>query len=307
MKVLITGSSGLVGLALIESLAANGHEVIRLLRKDFSEDSPVWDPENGVIDLADVRDIAAVVHLAGENIAEGRWNDKKKENILSSRVRGTKLLAGFFAASDHKPRIIVSASATGVYGDRGEEFLDETNGPGNGFLADVCKQWEEATAPAVDAGIRVANVRLGIVLSTAGGALKKMLLPFRMGLGGVIGSGKQYMSWVSIEDVTGMIQYVIANESMRGPVNLVSPDAVSNREFTKTLGRVLHRPTIFPLPVFAARIAFGEMADELLLASTRVLPKKLTDSGYKFRHPELGEAFEQLLKKVVISRISKRY
>ena len=307
MKVLITGSSGLVGLALIESLAANGHEVIRLLRKDFSEDSPVWDPENGVIDLADVRDIAAVVHLAGENIAEGPWNDKKKENILSSRVRGTKVLAGFFAASDHKPRIIVSASATGVYGDRGEEFLDETNGPGNGFLADVCKQWEEATAPAVDAGIRVANVRLGIVLSTAGGALKKMLLPFRMGLGGVIGSGKQYMSWVSIEDVTGMIQYVIANESMRGPVNLVSPDAVSNREFTKTLGRVLHRPTIFPLPVFAARIAFGEMADELLLASTRVLPKKLTDSGYKFRHPELGEAFEQLLKKVVISRISKRY
>ena len=307
MKVLITGSSGLVGLALIESLAANGHEVIRLLRKDFSEDSPVWDPENGVIDLADVRDIAAVVHLAGENIAEGRWNDKKKENILSSRVRGTKLLAGVFAASDHKPRIIVSASATGVYGDRGEEFLDETNGPGNGFLADVCKQWEEATAPAVDAGLRVANVRLGIVLSTAGGALKKMLLPFRMGLGGVIGSGKQYMSWVSIEDVTGMIQYVIANESMRGPVNLVSPDAVSNREFTKTLGRVLHRPTIFPLPVFAARIAFGEMADELLLASTRVLPKKLTDSGYKFRHPELGEAFEQLLKKVVISRISKRY
>jgi uncharacterized protein (TIGR01777 family) len=297
MKVLITGSSGLIGSALIESMAANGHEVIRLLRKDFAEDSPVWDPENGVIDLADVKDIAAVVHLAGDNIAEGRWNDQKKDCILNSRVKGTKLLAGFFAASAHKPRIIVSASAVGVYGDRGVELVDETSEPGNGFLADVCKQWEEATASAVDAGIRVVNIRLGVVLSTAGGALKRMFLPFRMGLGGVIGSGKQYISWVSIDDVTGMIQYVIANESMRGPVNLVSPNAVSNREFTKTLGQVLHRPPIFPLPAFAARIAFGEMADELLLAGTRVVPKKLTDSGYKFRHPKLGEAFEHLLKK----------
>jgi len=296
MKVLITGSSGQVGSALIESLVANGHEVIRLLRKDFAEDSPVWDPENGVIELADVKDIAAVVHLAGDNIAEGRWNDQKKDNILSSRVRGTKLLAGFFAASDHKPRIIVSASAVGVYGDRGEEFVDETSEPGNGFLADVCKQWEEATALAVDAGIRVVNIRLGLVLSTVGGALKRMLLPFRMGLGGVIGSGKQYMSWVTIDDVTGMIQYIIANESMRGPVNLVSPKAITNREFTKTLGRVLHRPTIFPLPAFAARIAFGEMANELLLAGTRVIPRKLKDSGYKFRHPELGTALEHLLK-----------
>ena len=297
MKVLITGSSGLIGSALIESLAANGHEVIRLLRKKFAEDSPVWDPENGVIDLADVRGIAAVVHLAGDNIAEGRWNSQKKGRILNSRVIGTKLLAEFFAASDHKPHIIVSASAVGVYGDRGEERVDETSGPGNGFLADVCKQWEGATASAVDAGIRVANVRFGVVLSTAGGALKSMLLPFRMGVGGVIGTGKQYMSWVSIDDVVGMIQYVIANDSMQGPVNLVAPTAVSNREFTKTLGRVLHRPTIFPMPAFAARIAFGELANELLLASTCVLPKKLMDSGYKFRHPELGEAFEHLLKK----------
>jgi len=297
MKVLITGSSGLIGSALIESLAANGHEVIRLLRKKFAEDSPVWDPENGVIDLADVRGIAAVVHLAGDNIAEGRWNGKKKERILNSRVIGTKLLAQFFAASDHKPQVIVSASAVGIYGDRGEELVDENSGPGNGFLADVCKEWEGATASAVDGGIRVVNVRLGVVLSTAGGALKKMLLPFRMGMGGVIGTGKQYMSWASIDDVGGMIQYVLANDSMRGPVNLVAPNAVCNREFTKTLGRVLHRPTIFPMPAFAARIAFGEMANELLLPSTRVQPKKLMDSGYKFRHPELGEAFEHLLKK----------
>ena len=296
MKVLITGSSGLIGSVLIESLASNGHEVVRLLRKKFAKDSPVWDPENDVIDLADVRDIAAVVHLAGDNIAEGRWNDRKKWGIRNSRVRGTKLLAEFFAASEHKPRIIVSASAVGVYGDRGEELVDETSEPGNGFLADVCQQWEGATASAVDAGIRVANVRFGLVLSTAGGALKKMLLPFRMGLGGVIGGGKQYMSWVSIDDVVGMIQYVIGNDSMRGPVNLVSPHAVSNHEFTKTLGRVLHRPTIFPMPAFAARLAFGEMANELLLSSTRAIPKKLMNSGYKFRHPELGEAFEHLLK-----------
>jgi hypothetical protein len=296
MKVLITGSSGLIGSVLIESLASNGHEVIRLLRKKFAKDSPVWDPENDVIDLGDVREIAAVVHLAGDNIAEGRWNDRKKGRIRNSRVRGTKLLAEFFAASEHKPRIIVSASAVGVYGDRGEELVDETSEPGNGFLADVCQQWEEATASAVDVGIRVANVRFGVVLSTAGGALKKMLLPFRMGLGGVIGGGKQYMSWVSIDDVVGMIQYVIGNDSMRGPVNLVSPHAVSNHEFTKTLGRVLHRPTIFPMPAFAARLAFGEMANELLLSSTRAVPKKLMNSGYKFRHPELGEAFEHLLK-----------
>lgn len=298
MKVLITGSSGLIGSALIESLAANGHEVIRLLRKKFAKDSPFWDPENGVVKLDDVGDIVAVVHLAGDNIAEGRWNDRKKGRILNSRVRGTKLLSEFFSASNHRPRVIVSASAVGFYGDRGEELVDETSGPGNGFLADVCKQWEGATSSAVDAGIRVVNVRFGVVLSAAGGALKKMLLPFRMGLGGVIGTGEQYMSWVSIDDVVGMIQYVIENDSMRGPVNLVAPNSVSNREFTKTLGRVLRRPAIFPMPAFAARIAFGEMADELLLSSTRVLPRKLTDSGYKFRHPELGDALEHLLKEV---------
>ena len=297
MKVLITGSSGLIVSALTESLEANGHEVIRLLRKKLDDKSPAWDPENSVIDLGDVTGIDAVIHLAGENIAAGRWNAQKKERILSTRVKGTKLLAEFFAASDHKPRIIISASAVGIYGDRGEELVDETSEPGNGFLAGVCKQWEQATTPAVDAGIRVANVRFGMILSTSGGALKKMLGPFRMGLGGIIGNGKQYVSWVSIDDVVEMIQYIIMNDSMRGPINLVSPNAVSNREFTKTLGRVLHRPTIFPVPAFAARIAFGEMANELLLTSTRVQPTKLMDSDYKFRHAELGEALKHLLKK----------
>lgn len=297
MKVLITGSSGLVGSALIKSLGVNGHEVIRLRREKDDLNSPWWDPENGILNLGDVRGIDVVVHLAGDNIAEGRWNRQKKERILNSRVQGTKLLAEFFAASEHKPEVVVSASAIGFYGDRGEELLDETREAGKGFVADVCQQWEGATASAVNAGIRVANVRFGVVLSAAGGALKKMLLPFKMGIGGVIGSGNQYMSWVSIDDVVGAIQYILTNDSMKGPVNLVAPNAVNNREFTKTLGRALHRPTIFPMPAFAAQLAFGEMANELLLSSTRVVPKKLLDSGYTFRHPELGVTFESLLKK----------
>ncbi|MEI7948076.1 MAG: TIGR01777 family oxidoreductase [bacterium] len=295
MKVLITGSSGLIGSALTECLSANSHEVVRLLRHNVLEGSPFWDPERGVVNLADVRDIDAVVHLAGDSIAEGRWNERKKARILDSRVRGTQLLAEFFAASQNKPRIIVAASAIGIYGDRGDALLDETSAPGTGFLADVVKQWEGATSAASDAGIRVANVRLGVVLSAAGGALKKMLLPFRMGLGGVIGSGKQYMSWVGLDDVVEMIQHVIVNDSLQGPVNLVSPNAISNREFTRLLGHALHRPALFPMPAFAARIAFGEMADDLLLASTRVVPKKLMASRYTFRHPHLEELLKHIL------------
>jgi uncharacterized protein (TIGR01777 family) len=295
MKVLITGSSGLIGSALTDSLSSNSHEVVRLLRHNVLEGSPFWDPEHGVVNLADVRDIDAVVHLAGDSIAEGRWDERKKARILDSRVRGTKLLAEFFATSQNKPRIIVSASAIGIYGDRGDALVDETSAPGTGFLADVVKQWEEATVAAADAGIRVASVRLGVVLSAAGGALKKVLLPFRMGLGGVIGSGKQYMSWVGLDDVVEMIQHVIVNDLLQGPVNLVSPNAISNREFTRLLGHALHRPTLFPMPSFAARIAFGEMADDLLLASTRVVPKKLMESGYTFRYPNLEEMLKHIL------------
>jgi uncharacterized protein (TIGR01777 family) len=295
MKVLITGSSGLIGSALTDSLSSNSHEVVRLLRHNVLEGSPFWDPEHGVVNLADVRDIDAVVHLAGDSIAEGRWDERKKARILDSRVRGTKLLAEFFATSQNKPRIIVSASAIGIYGDRGDALVDETSAPGTGFLADVVKQWEEATVAAADAGIRVASVRLGVVLSAAGGALKKVLLPFRMGLGGVIGSGKQYMSWVGLDDVVEMIQHVIVNDLLQGPVNLVSPNAISNREFTRLLGHALHRPTLFPMPAFAVRIAFGEMADDLLLASTRVVPKKLMESGYTFRYPNLEEMLKHIL------------
>jgi len=295
MKMLVTGSSGLVGTALNKAASSDGHEVICLRRASSAKDSPDWNPETNFIDLADTENIAAVVHLAGENIAEGRWNDKKKSRILDSRVNGTKLLAEYFANAEHKPSIIVSASAIGIYGDRGDEPLDETSNSGTGYLADVCKQWEEATSAAVDAGIRVVNMRLGVVLSKSGGALKKMLLPFKLGLGGVIGTGKQYMSWVSIQDVTGMIQFVIANDSISSAVNLVSPNPISNHGFTKILGRALHRPTIFPMPSFIARLAFGEMANDLLLSSARVVPQKLIDGGYTFQHPELKDAFAHIL------------
>ena len=296
MKVLVTGASGLIGSALSKFLTAGGHSVIRLQRKNFEPESPVWDLENCINDLARNREKYAVVHLAGENIADGRWSKKKKDRILNSRVHGTKFLAAYFAGTDFKPELIISASAVGFYGERGTEIIDESFASGSGFLAGVCQQWEDSANIAEDAGIRVVNARFGAVLSSSGGALRKMLLPFKMGLGGIIGSGEQYFSWVSIDDAVRIIQHIIADDSIRGPVNFAAPNAVSNREFTKTLGRVLRRPTILPLPAFAARLAFGEMAEELLLTSTRVYPKKIIEFGYKFLHPELGEALKHILK-----------
>ena len=296
MKVLVTGASGLIGSALSKFLTAGGHSVIRLQRKNFEPESPVWDLENCINDLARNREKYAVVHLAGENIADGRWSKKKKDRILNSRVHGTKFLAAYFAGTDFKPELIISASAVGFYGERGTEIIDESFASGSGFLAGVCQQWEDSVYIAEEAGIRVVNARFGAVLSSSGGALRKMLLPFKMGLGGIIGSGEQYFSWVSIDDAVRIIQHIIADDSIRGPVNFAAPNAVSNREFTKTLGRVLRRPTILPLPAFAARLAFGEMAEELLLTSTRVYPKKIVEFGYKFLHPELGEALKHILK-----------
>lgn len=296
MKVLVTGSSGLIGRALTASLEADGNTVLRLPRKPPSAGAPYWDPDRSIIALADIGDLDAVVHLAGDNISQGRWTAQKKARILGSRVSGTKLLAEHFAASRHKPKVFVSASAIGVYGDRGNELLDETSPPGKGFLADVGRQCEAACAAATEAGIRVVNLRLGIVLSEKGGALEKMLPPFKLGLGGVLGSGSQFFSWVSIADVVRMIRHVIAAESLSGPVNLVAPNAVTNLEFTKTLGQVLRRPTLLAIPAFAARLAFGEMADEALLSSTRVRPKKMLDSGYEFLHPDLAGALERLLR-----------
>jgi len=300
MKVVLTGSSGLVGSALIPVLTSGGHEVVRLVRSQpRPEASEVrWDPETGEIDPAALEGVDAAVHLAGESIAAGRWTTSRKARILESRVKGTRLLVETLAGLGQRPKVLVSASAVGYYGDRGEERLTEDSGSGSAFfLANVCRQWETATEPAAAAGIRVVNLRFGIILSGGGGALPRLLTPFRLGVGGRLGSGKQFMSWIAIDDVVGAIVHVLKTEALRGAVNAVAPQAVTNREFTKALGRVLGRPTLFPLPACAARLAFGEMADELLLASQRVEPAKLLASGYQFRFPEIEGALRHLLGK----------
>jgi uncharacterized protein (TIGR01777 family) len=298
MTVLVTGSSGLVGSALVPHLEANGRRVFRLVRQSPQDDTERrWDPETGTLDAADLEGVQAVVHLAGENIASGRWNDAKKDKIRSSREDGTRLLAQGLADLQTPPGVLICASAVGYYGDRGEEILDEESAPGADFLAETCLAWEHAARPATDAGVRTVYLRIGIVLSADGGALAKMLFPFKMGAGGVIGSGNQYMSWVTLSDLVGIVDHALDTDALEGPVNAVSPAPVTNREFTKALGGVLSRPTLFPMPAFAARLAFGEMADALLLSSTRVTPARLQESGYNFQHPELDGALRHVLKR----------
>lgn len=303
MKVIVTGSTGLVGSALVRSLLADGHEVTRLVRGDsqaFRAPGTVavhWDPERGEIDAPSLDGHDAAVHLAGENVGEGRWDEEKKRRILESRVKGTSLLAGALAGLSAKPKVLVSASATGFYGDRGAEILREESASGEGFLPEVGREWEKATLAASQSGVRVVHLRIGVVLSGAGGALPKMLTPFKLGLGGKIGSGSQYMSWIALEDLIGVIRRAIEDETLRGPVNAVAPQPVTNEEFTKALGRVLGRPTIFAVPSFAARLAFGETADALLLASTRVEPARLKEVGYQFKFPEVEGALRSALAK----------
>jgi uncharacterized protein len=298
MKVLITGSTGLVGSALCQSLVQAGHEITRLVRESPRSRQPEisWDPSKGTIETEKLEGFDAVVHLAGENIAGGRWTEKQKARILQSRVQGTQRLAEALAKLKAKPKVFIAASAIGYYGDRGDEVLDENSGPGHDmFLVEVCQAWEAATLPASTAGIRVVNLRLGVVLSADGGALAKMLLPFKLGAGGVLGSGKQYMSWIALDDVLGAITHTIKNNELSGPVNAVTPHPVTNYQFTKTLGKVLKRPTVLPMPAFTARLAFGQMADELLLSSARVQPKKLEESDYQFLYPELESALRHVL------------
>lgn len=296
MTVLVTGSSGLVGSALIPNLEAGGHRVVRLVRRSPQNDTERrWDPETGELDAADLEGVQAVVHLAGENIATGRWNDAKKDRIRSSREDGTRLLAQGLAELQTPPGVLICASAVGYYGNRGDEILDEESAPGADFLAETCLDWEQAARPATDAGVRTVYLRIGIVLSADGGALAKMLFPFKMGAGGVIGSGNQYMSWITLSDLVGIVDHALDTDAIEGPVNAVSPAPVTNREFTKALGGVLSRPTLFPMPAFAARLAFGEMADALLLSSTRVLPARLQESGYDFQHPQLEGALRHIL------------
>ncbi|HUY13633.1 MAG TPA: TIGR01777 family oxidoreductase [Terriglobia bacterium] len=298
MRVLITGASGLVGSSLILALNSGGHRVVRLVRSGMkAADAIPWNPAAAEIDSASLEGFDAVVHLAGENIAGARWTAEQKQKIRDSRVGPTRVLCESLARLHQPPRVLASASAIGYYGNRGDEWLDEESAPGAGFLPDVCREWEDATGPAAANGIRVIHFRIGLVLSRRGGALAKMLPPFRMGLGGVLGSGRQYMSWIRIDDLVGAIQHCLTSDGLSGPVLAVAPHPVTNREFTKTLGRVLSRPTLFPVPAFVLRMAFGELADALLLASARATPGRLLASGYRFLFPELEPALRHVLGK----------
>lgn len=298
MDVLVSGSTGLIGTALVPALREKGHRVVRLVRSGGGgRDEVRWNPADGKIEAEKLEGIDAVVHLAGESIAEGRWNAEKKARIMDSRRQGTGLLARTIAGLRTPPGVMVSTSAIGYYGDRGNELLRESSLPGELFISGVCVEWEAAAEPARSAGIRVVHPRIGVVLSTKGGALKTTLPIFKLGLGGKIGSGRQYLSWISLDDVVGAVIHAIETDSLEGPVNVVAPDAPTNAEYTKVLGGVLKRPTIFPLPAPAARLMLGEIADELLLPSARVEPARLRETGYEYRHPELEGAFRQLLKR----------
>jgi uncharacterized protein len=298
MNILVSGSSGLVGSAFCDDARAKGHVVKRLVRRaPQSNDEVSWGPEEARLEANSIEGMDAVVHLSGESVSEGRWNEAKKVRIRDSRVKSTLLLADTLAYLSNRPKVMVSMSAVGYYGDRGDQVLREDSGPGSSFLAESCRAWEGATAAAAQKGIRVVMLRTGIVLSGKGGALAKMLLPFKMGVGGKIGTGEQYWSWIDLEDVIGVIEFAIGAETMQGPVNNVSPNPVTNAEFTRTLGHVLGRPTIFPMPATAARLAFGEMADALLLASARVEPSSLAHAGYQFQYPDLDGALHHQLKR----------
>ena len=296
-KIAVTGASGLVGSELVSMLRRDGFEVLRLVRRPANAGDEVrWDPDAGTIDAEGLRGITGAVHLAGDNVASGRWTKAKKAKIRDSRVRGTALLAGALAELSPKPRTLVSASAVGYYGACGEEALDESAAQGTGFLASVCGEWEAATARAQDVGIRVVHARIGIVLASRGGALAKMKMPFLLGMGGRIGDGRQYMSWITLEDLVSALVFALQTEGLEGPVNFVSPTPVTNADFTSTLGRVLKRPTVFSVPKFALRLGVGsDMANEMLLGGSRVIPASLHAHGFAWEHTTLEPALRSLL------------
>ena len=296
MHIAISGASGLIGRALTHALRKKGDQPIALVRRPARENEVQWDPAQP-LDPARLSGCDAVVHLAGKNIA-GYWTEKFKQQVRDSRVQGTRTLATAVAESFRRsgqPRVFLSASAIGYYGNRRDELLTEESAPGRGFLPEVSQEWETATAAAREAGVRVVNLRIGVVLARDGGALKSMLLPFRLGLGGRIADGQQYWSWVSLDDVVGIILFALQNDSLRGPVNVVSPEPARNEEFVRALGEAVHRPTIFPLPAFAVRTLMGEMGEAALLGSARVQPSKLKAAGYQFRHPQLKDALQWAL------------
>jgi uncharacterized protein len=298
-RILVSGVSGPIGMALLPTLKESGARIARLTRggpagSTQGEESIPWDPAQPISPEA-LSGFDAVIHLAGESIV-GRWSAEKKAKIRDSRVLGTRNLAQALAQAKNKPQVFVCSSAVGYYGDRGDEVLTEQSAPGQGFLSDVCREWEAATQAASDAGIRTVQIRTGVVLSPKGGALGKMLTPFKLGAGGRIGSGKQWMSWIDVQDMVGAIHHILATDLLRGPVNMVAQQPVTNAEFTKTLASVLSRPAIFPMPAFAVKLAFGEMGETVLLGSQRVEPRQLTASGFSFRFSTLRASLESLLR-----------
>lgn len=296
MNILITGSTGLIGTALTDYLASMGHVVYPLVRNKDIDCPFYWNPSEHIIHLDESISIDVVIHLAGENIADSRWNKKKKKLIVESREQGTKLLCEALVKLSHKPELLISGSAIGFYGETTNNIVTEDSLPGTGFLSEIAKKWEAATQVVENSGIRLVHMRTGIVLSPNGGVLKKMMLPVNLGLGGIIGSGQQYMSWVSINDMLHIIEFIIANRQISGPVNMVSNTPVTNYEFIKTLGKILHRPTVIPFPAFMAKLLFGEMAEPLLLSSTRVNSIKLEQAGYRYVDNTLEDALSSLLK-----------
>jgi uncharacterized protein (TIGR01777 family) len=297
LRIAVSGGGGLVGSALAAALGGEGHRVVGLVRRKSAAgpDEVLWDPATGRIDTAALEGVDAMVHLAGENIASARWSAAQKERIRTSRIEGTRLVAGALAGLARPPRVLVNASAIGYYGDRDDELLDEDSASGSGFLAETCVAWEAATEPAYRAGLRVVLLRIGIVLSMAGGALGRMLTPFRLGLGGRVGDGRQFMSWIALDDLVEVIRRAVLDESLAGPINAVAPRPVRNAEFTRALGRALRRPTPLPVPAWAVRLAFGEMGEALLLAGARVAPARLERAGFAFRHADVGAALRSIL------------
>ncbi len=295
MKILISGASGMIAGHLIPVLESKGHSLWKLVRgKSAAENEIVWSSKDGfsVEEAAKLEGFDAVIHLAGDNVASENWSAEKKKKIRASRIDGTRFLIDALAKCDSKPKTLISASAIGFYGNREDEVLTEDSVVGEGFFPEICSGWEIEAMKAKDFGTRVVTPRIGVVLAPDGGALEKMLTPFKLGVGGVVGSGKQWMSWIAIEDLVGLIAFALENESIEGPLNATAPNPVTNETFTKTLGRVLHRPTFIPVPEFAIKLLFGEMGETLLLQGNRVVPKKALDAGYEFKFPELEEAIK---------------
>lgn len=299
MKILISGASGLVGTHLIPTLKAKGHEVYKLIRRTpKNSDEIQWDSAQGIPEneLSKAENFDAVIHLAGDNVGDGRWTEEKKRSIRESRTVGTRVLVESLKKLQNPPKIFIGASAIGFYGNRGDEILTEESAMGEGFFPEVCAEWEEESQKAADFGARVATPRIGVVLSKDGGALAKMLTPFNFGVGGVVGSGKQWMSWIALDDLIGIFHFALENENVMGAINATAPNPVTNEEFTKTLGDVINRPTIIPVPEFGVKLLFGEMGETLLLESTRVIPERTQELGFEFKFTELKEAMAHALK-----------